>query len=508
MMLVILVLVIMGIFVAIYMFTSKSIIEMQRLEGVLRSPMFIHFDQTLMGISTIRSENGQYQFKQKLIDKIKNNTMSYYTTFMTKLWFLQRMDFIGTFVIVLTITVLVLTKLYKPGAIKPATAGTALTNLTNVTTNINVIGLSLIEIETAMQSTERVLEIKKLKNEESEEVIRKYKKPPMEWPIKGEIKLENFKYRYRKNLPLVLKGIDASITDKEKIGVVGRTGSGKSTLMASLFRIEEPAGGKIYIDGIDITSIPLPRLRQSMCILPQEATMFSGTVRSNLDPFGKSSDERMIEVLKLVNSPCSLDDEVAENGDNFSLGQKQMICLARALLKNSKIFIMDEATANIDIQTDKYIQEMVKQNFDDVTIITVAHRLQTIMDYDRVMVFDHGNLMESDTPYSLIEREDSIFHSLVEQSGCAEELKRIAKDKAMGVNDKKSDSSSSLIASDKENNEENENKSKESSNEETQIPTQTPINTNENENEMIIVENNDNNDDDKYNDKSDSNEIR
>jgi len=343
MMLVILVLVIVGIFFAVYMFTSKSIIEMQRLEGVLRSPMFIHFDQTLMGISTIRSENGQAEFKQKLIDRVKNNTMAYYTTFITKLWFLQRMDFIGTFVIVLTITVLVLTKLYKPGAIKPAVAGTALTNLTNVTTNINVIGLSLIEIETAMQSTERVLQIKKLRNEESPKVIKRYKKPPTEWPSKGEIKFENFKYRYRKNLPLVLKNIDTVITDKEKIGVVGRTGSGKSTLMASLFRIEEPAGGKIYIDGVDITTIPLSRLRQSMCILPQEATMFSGTIRENLDPTFSHSDEEMKQVLNVMNmGNRSLDEVVLENGENFSLGENQMICMARALLKksNAKEFII------------------------------------------------------------------------------------------------------------------------------------------------------------------------
>jgi len=259
--------------------------------------------------------------------------------------------------------------------------------------------------------------------------------------------------------------------------------------MASMFRIEEPAGGKIYIDGIDITTIPLSRLRQSMCILPQEATMFSGTVRSNLDPFGKTTDERMKEVLKLVNSPCSLDDEVAENGDNFSLGQKQMICLARALLKDSKIFIMDEATANIDIQTDQYIQEMVKKNFSDVTVITVAHRLQTIMDYDRVMVFNHGNLMESDIPYSLIEKEDSIFHSLVEQSGCADELKRIAKNKFMGSTVKKSKSSSS--SSDKKS--ESSSDKEENNNENLESNDEIP-NDNLDEDEVIIHENNENDD--------------
>jgi len=457
--LVILVLVIATIFLVIYAFASKPIIEMQRLEGVLRSPVFIHFDQTLLGLSTIRSENGQHSFKSKLIDKIKNNTQSLYTTYMTKLWFLQRMDFIGTFVIVLTNAVIVICKTTddtdgsSAPTIDPGVAGTALTNLTNVTTNINVIGLSLIEIETAMQSTERALMINKLRNEESEKVMKRYSNPSNEWPLKGEIRFEKFKFRYRKGLPLVLKGIDTKIQDKEKIGVVGRTGSGKSSLMAGLFRIEEPAGGRIFIDGIDITTIPLKTLRSRMCILPQEATMFSGTVRSNLDPFGNTTDEEMKRVLQLVNSPCDLDQEVTENGDNFSLGQKQMICMARALLKESKILIMDEATANIDIQTDQTIQEMVKEHFANVTVITVAHRLQTIMDSDRVFVLDHGNMMENDTPSTLVDQTDSIFHSLVEQSGCADELRRIAKNKEeMDKNAPVSSSTSSTSSSEKTNN--------------------------------------------------------
>ncbi|EDR25855.1 multidrug resistance-associated protein, putative [Entamoeba dispar SAW760] len=425
--LVILVLVIAAVFVAFYIFTSKPVIEMQRLEGVSRSPIFVHFDQTLLGLSTIRISNGQSEFKNKLIDKIKNNTMAFYTCKMAKLWYLQRMDWIGAFIIVVTTTVICITKINN--GMDPSTAGTALTNLTNIPSTITVLGMAILEIETLMQSTERILQLNKLRNEESESVKENYEQPPNEWPSKGEIKFEDYKFRYRRGLPLVLNGINALIEDKEKIGVVGRTGSGKSTLMAGLFRIEEPAGGRILVDGIDITRVPLHTLRNRMCILPQEATMFSGTVRENLDPTKQASDEEMKRVLKLVNSVNELDDVVLENGDNFSLGQRQIICLARALLKKSKILIMDEATANIDIQTDKTIQEMVRKNFNECTVITVAHRLQSIMDANKVFVFDKGKLVENDSPSHLIDNENTIFNHLVQQSGCADELKRVAKKK-------------------------------------------------------------------------------
>ncbi|GAB1222472.1 hypothetical protein ENUP19_0112G0016 [Entamoeba nuttalli] len=425
--LVIFALVIAAIFVAFYIFTVKPVIEMQRLEGVSRSPIFVHFDQTLMGLSTIRVSNGQNEFKLKLIDKIKNNAMALYTCKMAKYWYLQRMDWIGAAISIITVIVIVITKLRA--SMDASIAGTALTNITNIPTAITNFAMSLIEIETIMQSTERVLLINKVRNEESERVKENYEQPPDEWPSKGDVKFENYKFRYRRGLPLVLKGINASIEDKEKIGVVGRTGSGKSTLMAGLFRIEEPAGGRILVDGVDITKVPLHILRNRMCILPQEATMFSGTVRDNLDPTKQTSDEEMKRVLKLVNSVNELDDVVLENGDNFSLGQRQIICLARALLKKSKILIMDEATANIDIQTDKTIQEMVRKNFNECTVITVAHRLQSIMDANKVFVFDKGELVENDSPSHLIDNQNTIFNHLVQQSGCADELKRVAKKK-------------------------------------------------------------------------------
>ncbi|ELP90711.1 multidrug resistance-associated protein, putative [Entamoeba invadens IP1] len=423
--LIILAIVIAIIFIIIYMFSVKPIIELQRLEGITRAPIFVHYDQTLLGLSTIRTSNGQEQFKEKLIEKLKNNTTTMYLTKMAKLWMGQRMDWLGVFITSVTVLVLVITKITK--SMDPSVAGTALSNVCNVPSTVSVFTQAIIELESTMQSTERVLQLKKLKEEEAESVKDKYHNPPSSWPSNGSIEFNKFKFRYRRGLPVVLKGITAKILPKEKIGVVGRTGSGKSTLMAGLFRIEEAYSGKIKVDGIDISTIPLDILRKRMCIMPQEATLFSGTVRDNLDPWNQMEDEKLRNVLKMVESTNDLGDEVTEGGDNFSLGQKQLICLARALLKGSKILIMDEATANIDIQTDKNIQEMVRRNFEDITVITVAHRLQTIMDANKVMVFDKGKLKEMDAPINLIEDEKSIFSGLVQQSGCADELKRIAK---------------------------------------------------------------------------------
>ncbi|ELP88310.1 multidrug resistance-associated protein, putative [Entamoeba invadens IP1] len=423
--LVILVLILVILFIGLYFFTSKAVIALVRLDSITRGPIFVHYDQTLLGLPTVRSAGAQDTFKEKLVDKIKSNTIAIYTSKMARFWFLQRMDWLGAIVSVATVIVIVVNKI--KGFMEPSLAGTALTNITNISNSISNFSLSIIEIETLMQSTERILKMNDLKKEESERLKEKYNTISASWPNSGKIEFVDFKFRYRKGLQVVLKNVSTTIQDKEKIGVVGRTGSGKSTLMAGLFRIEEPLSGKIMVDGVDITTIPLRQLRKRMCILPQESTLFSGTVRDNLDPEGKYDDKQIKEALSLVESPCDLDDIVTEGGDNYSQGQKQLICIARALLKKTKILIMDEATANIDIQTDKTIQEMVKRNFEDLTVITVAHRLQTVMNSNRVMVFESGELIEDDSPIELIKRENTRFNKLVQQSGCSEDLVNMAK---------------------------------------------------------------------------------
>ena len=234
--------------------------------------------------------------------------------------------------------------------------------------------------------------------------------------------------RYRDG-PLVLKNISVSFKGGEKIGVVGRTGSGKSSLMNALFRITEiePDGGKILIDGTDISAIGLNALRLSLSIIPQDPVMFSNTVRYNLDPFEEKSEYELWEALKKVQlaeaiavMPGGLDELVAEGGENFSQGQRQLLCIARSLLRKPKILVMDEATASIDNTTDAAIQQMIRANFANATVLTIAHRLNTIMDSDRVLVLDDGNVAEFDSPSALISN-GGIFASMVEKSRDAHE---------------------------------------------------------------------------------------
>jgi ATP-binding cassette subfamily C (CFTR/MRP) protein 1 len=278
-------------------------------------------------------------------------------------------------------------------------------------------------VEADMNSVERVLYY--TNNVEPEAALTTESDPKIEeWPNKGQIEIQHASMRYRDG-PLVLKDLCVSIKGGEKIGVVGRTGSGKSSLMSALFRITEVDhdGGKILIDGVDISTIGLSLLRLSLSIIPQDPVMFSNTVRYNLDPFGERSEYDIWEALKKVQLaeaiavlPGGLDEQVAEGGENFSQGQRQLLCIARSLLRKPKILVMDEATASIDNETDAHIQEMIRENFASATILTIAHRLNTIMDSDRVLVLDDGRVVEFDSPSALLAKKDGVFKSMVDKS--------------------------------------------------------------------------------------------
>jgi len=246
---------------------------------------------------------------------------------------------------------------------------------------------------------------------------------PKNWPDKGEISIENIAFRYRPNLPLVLKGVSAVIKPQEKIGIVGRTGAGKSSLVLALFRIIELSSGKIVIDDEPIGIIGLHVLRKNLAIIPQDPILFRGTVRSNLDPFGQFSDKELWESLEAVEllvqiskMPGGIEATITEFGENLSHGTRQLMCLARALLKKCKILVMDEATANVDFETDYLIQKTIRRECKDVTVLTIAHRLNTIMDSDRVMVFHDGLLAEFDSPQKLLANPKSMFYALVKES--------------------------------------------------------------------------------------------
>jgi ATP-binding cassette subfamily C (CFTR/MRP) protein 1 len=266
--------------------------------------------------------------------------------------------------------------------------------------------------------------------------------PKGEWPSAGAIAIRDLRMRYREGLPLVLDGVSLDIRGGEKVGVVGRTGAGKSSLMVGLFRLVEAAGGSIAIDGIDISTIGLADLRERLAIIPQDPVLYSGTVRSNLDPFGLYTDAQIWHALeraylhKAVESlENRLDAPVSENGENLSVGQRCQICLARALLRHAKILILDEATASIDMETDKQIQDTIRADFADCTILTIAHRLNTIVDYDRVLVLDAGKIREYDTPANLLRDPNSAFAAMCAETGAqnCENLRAIAFEKESGV---------------------------------------------------------------------------
>jgi len=242
--------------------------------------------------------------------------------------------------------------------------------------------------------------------------------------VKGEIKMVNVQLRYRQGLELVLKGITVSVAGGERVGVVGRTGAGKSSLMLALFRLVEVAAGSIHIDGINIAHMGLDDLRARLSIIPQDPTLFEGTIRTNLDPLGTANEEELWAVLDAVaqkafvqSQPQGLDAPVASGGENLSVGQRQLLCMARALLKRNRVLVLDEATAAVDFETDALIQRTLRLAFVGVTVLTIAHRIQTILDYDKIMVLDQGYLAEFDTPSNLIGKKGSLFRALVEESG-------------------------------------------------------------------------------------------
>lgn len=291
-----------------------------------------------------------------------------------------------------------------------------------------------------MTSVERIAEFGKLEVEPLEECIQE---PPDAWPQRGDLVYEDVSLAYdgeptpEDDDPpprLVLRDLTFTIRGGEKIGIVGRTGAGKSSLIVTLFRLTAPTGA-IRIDGIDTGDVSLSRLRRSLSIIPQEPILFSGNIRRNLDPFNEKTDEQLWDAIekvqlkaKIQSLPAKLDSPVSECGSDFSVGQKQLICLARAILRKNRILILDEATANVDPRTDGYIQAALRTEFAACTVLTIAHRLNTIIDYDRVMVLDAGALAQFDTPFNLIEQKQGIFYELFDNLNqeTKSELKRAA----------------------------------------------------------------------------------
>lgn len=294
----------------------------------------------------------------------------------------------------------------------------------NVTQTLNWLVRMTSELETNIVAVERVSEYSELENEAKWVADTR---PTEKWPEEGRLRFENYKVRYRPGLDLVLHGINCDINSTEKIGIVGRTGAGKSSLTNCLFRVIEAAEGRIFIDDMDISTIGLHDLRSRLTIIPQDPVLFSGSLRMNLDPFDAFSDEEIWKVLELSHLKAyvtglqeGLQHEVAEGGENLSVGQRQLLCLARALLRKSRILILDEATAAVDLETDDLIQTTIRKEFSHCTVLTIAHRLHSIMDSSRVMVLDAGKIVEFDSPMNLLKKQGH-FYAMAKDAGLAQD---------------------------------------------------------------------------------------
>lgn len=409
-----------------YLRTSR---ELRRLDSITRSPIFAHFQETLSGIATIRGYKQQDRFVHINQARVDNNMSAFYPSINSNRWLAFRLEFLGS-IIIFGAATLSIFKL-RDGTLTAGMVGLSLSYALQITQSLNWIVRMTVEVESNIVSVERIKEYADLTSE-APWVIEE-KRLTDGWPLAGAIKFDNYSTRYRPGLDLVLKNINIEIKPKENVGIVGRTGAGKSSLTLALFRIIEAAEGKIEIDGIDISEIGLYDLRHRLSIIPQDSQVFEGTIRENIDPINQFTDEQIWNALDqsylkqhvLIMNEESLDSNennalltrVSEGGGNLSVGQRQLMCLARALLVPSTILVLDEATAAVDVETDQHIQSTIRTAFKDRTILTIAHRINTIMDSDKIIVLDQGRIAEFDTPANLLQNHNSLFYSLCEESG-------------------------------------------------------------------------------------------
>jgi ATP-binding cassette, subfamily C (CFTR/MRP), member 1 len=401
--------------------------ELQRLEAVVRSPIYTGFSEAVNGIVTIRAYAREAHFTRIEDNLIWSNGIVYLMQRAAAGWLSIRLDFLG--LTVLTSAAMLAVRLN----IEPGKAGLALTYALDLTKFLKFGARLASKAESDFNSVERMVQYL---DEESEAEHGLPSDPDAdEWPTHGKVVVRKIALRYRPDLPLVLKNVSFDVAPGQHIGIVGRTGSGKSTLMLAFFRMVELDSGDILIDSRSLSTLGLSVVRTSFSMIPQDPFMFSGSVRRNLDPIDQYSDADVWKAIERVElKPViagmdkKLDSPVADGGSNFSQGQRQLFCLARALLKRTRILMMDEATASVDLDTDVLIQKVVRTEFADCTVLTIAHRLNTIMDSDKVLVMDAGYAAEYDVPHKLLQDEHGIFTSLVNNTGAnaARKLRNIA----------------------------------------------------------------------------------
>ncbi|EFW99233.1 ABC metal ion transporter [Grosmannia clavigera kw1407] len=401
-----------------YLHTSR---ELKRLDSVTKSPIYAHFQESLGGTSTIRAYGQQKRFEMENEWRMDANLRAFFPSISSNRWLAVRLEFIGAAVILGAAGLSVISVANHSG-LSAGMVGLAMSYALQIVTALNWIVRLSVEVETNIVSVERVLEYAQLPSE-APEIIKRHR-PPVSWPSNGEVEFRDYSARYREGLDLVLKNITLDIKPREKIGVVGRTGAGKSSLTLALFRIIEPDTGHIRIDDLNTSTIGLLDLRRRLAIIPQDAALFEGTVRDNLDPAHVHDDTDLWSVLEharlkdhVSSMGGGLESRINEGGSNLSQGQRQLVSLARAMLTPSNILVLDEATAAVDVETDRMLQTTLRSPmFANRTIITVAHRINTILDSDRVVVLDKGEVAEFGTPQELIAKRGR-FYGLVKQAG-------------------------------------------------------------------------------------------
>ncbi|KAJ8899256.1 hypothetical protein K2173_017288 [Erythroxylum novogranatense] len=397
-----------------YMASSR---ELVRIVSIQKSPIIHLFGESIAGAATIRGFGQEKRFMKRNLYLLDCFARPFFCSLAAIEWLCLRMELLSTIVFAFCMILLVS---FPHGSIDPSMAGLAVTYGLNLNARLSRWILSFCKLENKIISIERIYQYSRIPGE-APPVIEDCRPPPS-WPENGTIDLIDLKVRYADNLPTVLHGISCTFPGGKKIGIVGRTGSGKSTLIQALFRLIEPACGRIIIDNFDVTKIGLHDLRSRLSIIPQDPTLFEGTIRGNLDPLEEHLDQEIWQALDksqlgeiVRQKDQKLDTRVLENGDNWSVGQRQLVSLGRALLKQARILVLDEATASVDTATDNLIQKIIRTEFKDCTVCTIAHRIPTVIDSDLVLVLSDGRVAEFDTPARLLEDKSSMFLKLVSE---------------------------------------------------------------------------------------------
>lgn len=391
--------------------------EITRLDSITKAPLIYHFSETVSGIETIRCFRKEEDFSQQNIDRVNSNMKMDFHNNSANEWLGLRLESIGTAILCTTAFLFVV---LPEDFINTETVGLALSYALGLNSALYWTVWLTCTVENKMVSVERIRQFTNIPSEAVLTIANCLPSP--NWPFTGKIVSTRLKLRYRPSTPLVLKGVTVTIEGGEKVGVVGRTGSGKSTLVLAIFRLVEPAGGQILIDDVDIATIGLHDLRSKLGIVPQDPVLFEGTIRMNMDPLGQYTDDEIWRVLEkcqlshiVQDKAEKLEASVVEYGGNWSVGQRQLLCFGRALLKHSRVLFLDEATASIDAQTDATIQGIIREEFEHCTVVSIAHRIPTVMDSDKVLVMDQGRVKEFDSPSNLLHTSTSLFAALVHE---------------------------------------------------------------------------------------------